>query len=310
MIEAEKQHDIDYIDCSGMCTMLRCPARFLFRRLLGLQHPDANNIHVDYGTDIHAALPHCYRGMDGLDAACDAFNRGWASRKYGNEDSKRNILRARASLINFIENHTPSICPYKILPIAEQIAAPEADRISDNEVPFAVDIGGSLPFLGRIDLPVEWKATGHKWTLDYKTASEISDRYFNNFYRSPQAVGYTLALSTMSGGDIKGMIIEAVRVSGAKDMAKAAENKLSHVWVTVKQMDEFMVLANQVSMKMITCNEKKKWPKMFNACGPYSMFGQPGFFCEYSELCDADDWRDLARTYNRKKPFHPFKIKR
>lgn len=305
MIKAAKSYDINYIDCSGMCTFERCPARYLFNRLEGLKSPDAMTIHVDYGTDIHAALPHCYRGKDGLDEAAKVFDDGWLRRSHGQEDKKRNSQRARMSLLNFIESHSQTSCPYEILPIASQIAAPEADRISDNEVPFAVDIGGPLSFLGRLDLPVLWKDTGHKWALDYKTASEISARYFRNFENSPQAVGYTLALSILTEEDIKGMIIEAVRVSPKND-----ETQLQHIWVTKKQMMSFTEFANRTALSIRASNERQVWIKKPTGCGPYSMFGQPGFYCEYADLCNSENWEDMMRFYKREKPFHPFKITR
>ena len=310
MIKAEKEYPVEYIDCSMLCSIMRCPAKTFFSRILGLKHPDGVKIHLDYGTDMHAALPHCYAGLDHLDDACDAFNRGWVNRRHGNEDTKRNIGRARESLKNFIETHTHTNCQYEILPISKEIAAPNADRISDNEVPFAVDIGGPLPFLGRIDLPVKWKSTEMEWTLDYKTAAEVSQRYFHNFYRAPQCVGYTLAMTTLTGKDIKGMIIEAIRVSGAKDRSKAVENQLHHVWVSHQQMEEFMEMANAAARYMLSCNMKKEWPKRSTGCGPYAMFGQPGFYCEYSDLCDAADWRDVLMGYRKETPFHPFVVDR
>ncbi|KKM79763.1 hypothetical protein LCGC14_1346670 [marine sediment metagenome] len=306
MIKTKESYKIDYIDCSSLCKFSRCPAAYLFERLLGLKLPGAMTIHLDYGTDIHAALPHCYqKGIKQLDIACEVFNQGWLRRSHGEEDKKRNMDRARMMLLNFMDAHSPEACPYEILPIANEIAAPEADRVSDNEVPFCVDIGGPLNFIGRIDLPVLWKDTNQKWSLDYKTASEISTRYFANFHNAPQSVGYTVALEILMMERVEGMIIEALRVSPKND-----ETQLSHVWVSEVQKKSFVNWAIRKSNEMIMMNAAKEWPKNPAGCGPYSMFGQPGFYCPYKDLCDSANWEDMSHYYERHTPFHPFIVTR
>ena len=51
------------------------------------------------------------------------------------------------------------------------------------------------------------------WALDYKTSSEISARYFENFHRCPQAISYALALAMTIGRPVTGFIVEAIRSS-------------------------------------------------------------------------------------------------
>ncbi len=59
MIEVDKEFDIDYLDPSSICSCNRCPAKHLFSRQMGLSMPDSPVIALDYGTDMHIAIPYC-----------------------------------------------------------------------------------------------------------------------------------------------------------------------------------------------------------------------------------------------------------
>jgi hypothetical protein len=211
MIKTNEHFTIDYIDASGLAKAARCLSMYMFERLMGLSEPDAQMIAPDYGTAMHRALPYCYNGPADVKKAVEEFIAAWNLYNYGYADEKRNPDTAEASLVAFAASHAPGTCPYKIL--SHPINAPTADIISPNEIPFLVDIGGGLPMAGRIDLAVEYTNTGDLWADDYKTASEISVRYFKNFEGACQPCSYTLALSMIAGRDAKGMILEAIRTS-------------------------------------------------------------------------------------------------
>jgi hypothetical protein len=303
MIETKERFDINYIDASGVCGYHRCPARFMFKRLMGLEHPDRDHKAVDYGTDMHRALPLCYSGSssEAVRVFCDC----WKQRPYGEDDKARNCARAEASLQDFTLGHTPELCPYTI--VKYPIQAPGADIISDNEVPFLIDIGGELPCAGRIDVPVRWKAGSTLWALDYKTASEISGRYFENFHFACQSVLYTVALAHIAAPEqVSGMIIEAIRVSGAAK--QSVETQLNFVFVQEHMAASMIDFVNATSLEILSCNSIGKWPRRYTGCAPYSMFGQPGRFCEFKSICDVPDWQDAVRFYKRTEPFHPFKV--
>ncbi len=304
MIDTDKVFDIDYCDQSGLCKFSRCPAAYCLSRLLGLESPARMKIALDYGTDMHAALPYCYTGTpEGLDRASKAFNFGWDKRNYSGEDVKRNKTTARDSLMGFAYNHSPTNCQYDILQF--DVKAETADIISPNEIPFLIDIGGKLSFAGRIDLAVEHKATKTIWVDDYKTSSIITENYFKEFHNSPQAVGYTLALSMLTGKDVHGMLVEAIRTSKTK-----VENQMSLVFVSNQQVKSFINWAKRKSEEILYCNEKKEWPKNPSGCAPYSSFGSHGYYCDYKDICDGADWREMARFFVSNEPFHPFKINR
>ena len=304
MIKVDKQFDIDYIDCSGICEFNRCPAKYMMDRQMGVNAQDSMIIALDYGTDIHAAIPYCYNGGSSIDSAHKAFLSGWDKRKYEGVDKARNSQRARLTLLHFAETHTPAISCYEIIDIPD-IKAETADIISPNEIPFLIDIGGELAFAGRIDAPVRHKGTDTLWALDYKTASEISDRYFIGFHNAPQTVGYTLALSNLFGKQVDGFIVEAIRTSHVR-----CENVTHLIFVNDCQIESFINFANDTAIQILECNENKKWHKKSSGCGPYSMFGSKGYPCPYLDICTSPDWKDMVRYYDTKEPFHPFKINR
>jgi hypothetical protein len=301
MIKTSEKHKIDYIDASSVCEFHRCPAKYMFSRLMGLSLPEASSIAPDFGTCIHRALPFCYDGTDKLALAVEEFRSAWRKLPYGETDPKRNSLRAACMLRYFASQHSPSQCPYTIEKYS--ITAPTQDIISPNEIPFLIDIGGDLPAAGRLDLAVTWRSTGQLWAVDYKTASEISARYFNSFKLSPQVCLYTLAICQISGRRAEGMIIEALRVSQTND-----ETQSNFIFVSDLELRLMLEHVNGLSARLLQCNVSGEWPQCPSACSSYGMFGSPGGTCPYLYICQSSDWLDATRMYVRRKPFHPFEI--
>ncbi len=295
MIEADKKFEISYIDASGISCFNRCPARYLFDRLMGLKQPDRNMIAMDFGTDIHLAMPATYNGDE--QKALSIFQSSWDRREYGETDEKRNCQRACKMLESAAKLHATNL--YNILHIKDLETA-HADRISDNEVPFLLDIGAELPAAGRIDVPIRWHSTDEIFADDYKTSGEISGRYFDNFVACPQACLYTLALAQLTGRQVSGLAIEALRVSKTN-----TETQIKLVYVSTQQIKLFLELAKRTANMMLIYNITKQWPQNNALCASYSSFGQPGRLCEYRALCDADDWRDYVKYYAKTEPFHP-----
>ena len=112
MICTDCKQCIEYIDPSGLSTASRCPAKWLFSRQIGLKKPDAFVIALDFGTDIHFALPFCY-AEDGLQKAIDAFTHRWNLRKHGQGDKKRNIFLLKPDYVHVVKDDMTSIMRYK-----------------------------------------------------------------------------------------------------------------------------------------------------------------------------------------------------
>jgi hypothetical protein len=296
IVKASKKFDINYIDPSSISEFNRCPAKYMLNRLEGLHKPERTMMAADYGTDIHEAVPYCYN-LDTMNIGMDIFKKNWEARAYP-YDKKRNVERAEITLANFARTHSTN-CPYDILDIP--IAAPTTQKISKNEVPFLVDIGGKLSLAGRIDAPVRWKSDGSLWSLDYKTSQEVSQRLFSNFENCPQVLAYTLALSIITGERCKGMIIEAIRVSD-----KNAESEMQLIFVQDHHIKDFIAFANDTAERMLECNEKQEWPMRCSNCSSYSSFGFAGYTCDFLNICNAPVHEDMYKFYTKSEPFHPF----
>ncbi len=298
MIKADKRFDIKFMDGSRLSTIGRCEAKFLFSNLYGFRYPDAPMIPLDYGTVMHRVHPYMFSGN--TTKAIETFNDLWKLYDYGEEDQKRNTALTIARIMNFVQNHTPENCPYDIVHFP--FSTP-TKLISENEVPFLIDIGAIYPFCGRIDMIVYHKLLKSTFAYDFKTSAEISPRYFEGFWHSNQAVGYTIATEQLSGKKVEGIIYEAMRISKSN-----FENQIGFVYVSETNKRTFIEEAKLTCARVEAANESKVWRQCTSLCSSYSAFGFPSRVCEYKLLCDSPDWRTAARFYERKKPFDPLDL--
>jgi hypothetical protein len=300
-IQTDERFDLIYVDPSSLSTSSRCPAKYMFERLMGLHPRGSRQIAPDYGTCMHAGLPHCY-DIETVEIGISIFNELWDEMGYGEDDERRNKTRASETLWHFSTVRATAACPYKIIHF-DDIKLPEhASAISENEIPFLIDIGASLLFAGRVDLGIEWN--GHKWPCDYKTASEISQRLYDSFWNCTQALGYTLAFAHLTGERPPGLMIEAIRTSKKNDQVA-----LYPVYVKDHLLEAFVEKVIVRADELRDYNDTGCWPQNLSACSPYAGYGCPGFTCQFQPLCDAPDWRSILSVYERREPWHPFDMK-
>ena len=310
IIEADKQYTIDYIDQSGSNTFSRCPAKYFFERVLGLVNKDRSTVAVDYGADFHVIAPLCYGAKNReqeqqlFENAFSTFEKLRENRIVPEDDNKHSLGHSELRIRNFIELHASGVCPYEIVKFPFETPK-GAEIISDNEIPFAIDIGSPLVFCGRIDFAARLKQTHELFAGDYKTSSEISGRLWECFELTTQAIGYTLALSHISNKPVTGFMIEAIRKSTDKRRAECA---LHYVYVTSYEVEFFLLYMKNVANSIVACNEHRTWSKNLSSCSAYPTTGIPGGNCPYKLLCKARDWREVAKYYDQVEPFHPFKL--
>lgn len=295
-MKARQKFNIEYVDPSGLSKFNRCPTSYMLSRLEGLVKPNRTTLAMDYGTDMHEVLPYCY-GNESPDYACKLFKDLWEKRAH-DDDDKRNLQCAENTIYEFINSHN-ELCPYKIVDL--NITAPTQATISKNEIPFLIDIGGSLPLAGRMDCAVRWKSDNSLWALDYKTSGEVSKRLFSNFENCPQALAYTLALSQTTGERARGLIIEVIRVS-----KKNAESHMHMVFIQDHQISDFIAMVNRTATDILKCNETMEWENRCTGCAPYSQFGSPGYQCDYMSICTNPDKHSMLKFFDKRPPFHPY----
>lgn len=299
MIIVPDRFDIKFMDASRLSTIGRCEARFVFKCLYGFVHPEASTLPLDYGSVMHLVLPHMYSGHPAK--AVEVFNREWARYDYGEEDQKRNTALSISRIMDFVSNHSPERCPYEILHFDFSFPT---KLISKNEIPFLIDIGAMYPFCGRIDEGIFHRTLKAKFAYDFKTSSEISTRYFDGFWFSNQAVGYTLALSQLSGEKIVGIVYEAMRISKTN-----IENQMGFVYVSDTNIRKWIEEVKLTCARIEAANDARVWRQENTLCSSYAGFGFPCKTCEYKLLCDSPDWKDSVRYYRRQKPFDPLEVK-
>ena len=299
MIKTPERFDIRFIDASRISNWLRCEARFLFRSLMGLRWPEEDRIKLDYGTVMHRVLPKMYSG-DAAEAIA-MFDDLWAKFPYQESDSKRNTMLSHSRIVNFVDNHSEQNRQYDILHF--DFSSP-AELISENEVPFLIDIDARFPLAGRIDAIIELRSTKRKFAYDFKTSSEISPRYFDSFWFSPQALSYTIAAKQITWEEIDGLAIEVMRIS-----EKNFENQIGFTYVTAVEIGKFIEEIINICIEIETANTMGVYQQNFAMCSAYSGFGFPCTSCEYRLLCSAADWAPLTRFYKREKAFDPLDAK-
>jgi hypothetical protein len=279
------------ISISTLTAFARCPRKFFYSFGVGIGKEE--HIALKFGEAIHAALPHAF--FADLVASFAAFDHVWEDRD-SFADEKRNKMSARLILTDYMQSHASNRSIYKLLkPPSTTLRLSKS--ISEYEIPFVLDIGLSIPLVGRIDAHSSHRDTGELWLNEFKTSSEMSTRFFDGFQLNPQVVGYTLG-ARAHGIPVKGCIVEGLKVSSAKKDAQMTQS--TPVFVTDQMVEDFLIWAKYTAFFMLACQDAKEFPKDISACTPYSQFGMPGYQCEYLPMCLTSDWTSMKGMYTPK----------
>lgn len=275
-----------HLSISSLVNYARCPRRFFYNSGVRLKRDDEDHVALLFGECMHAALPVVL--TKGLEEGIEVFAKLWDESR---ADNKRNFHKARLMLANFEYVHKGDRSIYT-LQEPPGGAVNITDRVSDYEIPFAIDIGLDVPLVGRVDGLCLHRDTKDLWALEFKTSQEVSARFFDAFTFAAQPLGYTLALRSM-GVDVRGCCVEAIRVSSTERV----ETLPQFIPVEDHQLDDFLTWARWIGSQILECEKLGEFPKNPAGCSSYPMFGQPGFVCEYQPLCTIKNWTDLESTY-------------
>lgn len=295
-----------YLSVSTLLDFKRCPRRFFYRKL-GLTsrvEPTA----LIYGSAMHKAVPIAV--TEGIEPAIAAFLSVW-----GKTEAKdtMNVERAIASLGHFIHTHEGPRSIYKFLPPPSGALEVE-DLVSDYEIPWILDIELAIPLVGRIDALVEHRDTGELWGWEFKTVGRsIGSYFFESFEMNIQILTYALALLTMTGKPIQGMMIEGMlkhktKVDNMIHLEPVAEHHLEDVlrWLQVTGQEllnaekrYFERLENKGPLAL----PEDAFYKDFSGCSAYPLFYMQSWRCEYSDLCRVADWKTMEDLYDIKPEF-------
>lgn len=301
-----------HLSITTLCKFASCPRKY-FYYAHSLQ-TDGSKGPFLFGEAMHLAFPIILQGGT-VEEAFEAFLTLWNKPEL--EDKKRNAENALMILANYAATH--SINPLTRKPNGlYSIEKPPSntleisDRVSDFEVPFAIDIGLPVPLVGRIDGLCRHRDTGELWALEFKTTSgdpygNLSDNFLRAFDKNPQTVGYTTVLRTMTGEPIRGCMLDATLVSARKQDSMTypvyVSEQESAEWIEWALFYGRMLL--EMERKYLESNDPKSFPKFFTGCHPYSTFGTGGFTCDFKIMCDQEDYRSMLPAFevSKKEPF-------
>ncbi len=292
----------EWVDASSLVAFVRCPRLFFYGYGCGLKEQGVEHAALTYGSALHAAIPFLHK--EDLDGARGAFGKVWGDGDEVHEDKKRNTSTADMLMRSYMHAHSGGRSIYKIVPRPEQTMVIE-DGVSDDEIPFAIDIGLSVPLIGRIDACGEHRDTHDIWAVEYKTSSFMGANFFMAFVYNVQIFTYVLALSTMIDEPVMGGIVEGLQV------AKTKCDTMSHpVPIAEWRMEEYLVWLKGKITDLLACETLGDWEKNPCGCTSFSMFGGlPSFPCRFMSLChQVPDWTQLKSLF-RVERWAPFKIK-
>jgi len=274
----------EWLSISSLASFSRCPRKYFYGSGCRLSTPDPKAPLV-FGEAIHAALPWILK--QDMKQAIDAFDEIWEETI---ADKKNCRERALHILMDFQSHHVPGKSIYNLQdPPAERLPIP---GVSPFEVPFAIDIGLPVPLVGRLDALGRHRDDGGIWGIEWKTSSEISDRFYNAFDRNTQVAIYTLALQTMTGQEVRGVMVEALRKS-----VKTTETSLQPYYMSPTKIKDALEWAQWKGTELLEMEKLGHFPKNMSACTPYQEYGMPGYQCDFHHLCDVEDWRELEDSF-------------
>lgn len=299
----------EWLSISSLISFSRCPRKYFYGSGCRLGSPSGPHPALTFGQAIHKALPQLLIGEDStkLDRALEAFDSIWTKEvEESTQDEKRNKNGATQILMDFFFAHSQGRSIYELVKPPESNVI-KAEDVSDYEVPFAIDIGLSVPLVGRIDALVRHRDSHKLWALEWKTASEVSARFLEGFQRSLQCLCYTLALRILTNEPIEGTLVEALLVA-APAKRTGSQRTLTQIVPIIAlphHIEAFISWARYYGSLLLECERIGDFPQDFKGCHPYAQFASIGYPCEFSNLCDVPDWTKLKDFYaiTQDRPF-------
>ena len=183
-------------DPSCVGEYMRCPIRFYFKYVLGLE-PKEPSPALTFGSAIHEAMNVLYEDDNITDVDMEAAVNVLSTLPAAIGDEKRSRERGEAIIRGYFEKYK-GVTPFKTL-------AREAE--------FKIPLPGGAWCAGRLDRVVEWD--GRPWVWDYKTASSLAGHWQESFRPSVQMDTYCRGVKEVFG-DCAGVIIDGLLVSKTK----------------------------------------------------------------------------------------------
>jgi hypothetical protein len=307
-----------YLSVSTLVDFMRCPRRYFYKKC-GLTRGTGSfeSPAPKFGTAMHRAVP-LILATDNFDLAWEAFCDEWeeyeaevVEREGGLPASMKakNMKVAERILKHFQHTRSGRKSIYKLLMPDFTNPIEAADKNSDYEIPWMVDIGLRVPLVGRFDGFCQHRDTGETWIWELKTTSRLNSSFFEAHELFTQNFTYMLVASTIMQRDVKGVILEGVLTD-----PKKVDNQTHPLPIESHHMEDILRLLQKSGTRLLEMEDAitagidpaEAFYKDFCGCSPYTHHYIPTTFrCEYDMLCKAPHWSDMAPFYSI-QPEHDF----
>ncbi len=289
-----------FIRVSALLEFCRCPRRYFYHYGCGLQSREPR-LAMKFGEAIHAAIGRLQISLDDFPGAIEAFNIVWKDEHEAAQDNKRNRYNAVRILTAFQSSHRRG-CIYEPVRPPQGLIGSSLTPLphqSDMEIPFTLDLGLPIMLVGRIDGLGKHRSTGKLWTVEYKTTSECTPRFFEGFEFNPQVFSYAIACRAWNL-PVEGCFVEGLEVKAPlKTKESELKVQIQPVFFQDFLLEEHLDFIRWKISEVIDCIGRKSFTKDFTGCNPYSKFGMPGYNCDYRLLCNTPDWQQNASLFDR-----------
>jgi len=294
---------IHKLDTTKLNTMEECPRKFFFEYILGWrsEHPDN---HLHFGSCIHLALAHIKENGYGsvqVEEAQNLFELEYRKEFTPESDElhhPKDVFNARRALQSYVMEYPQDHQQYEVL---------------FTEVSGSVPIDTERRLYLRMDTILRHRQEGYYFIQEHKTKGGAINPIWEAEWELAFQVGtYTHALYCMYPIDqVKGVQINGIAFIKAKATAGRNEFKRIAVWRTMKQMENWLWVANQRVDKVMfemdnlsKCTEDDPilyaFPMCDRNCTKYFRI------CPYHDFCLT--WGNPLR--HAKQPPLGFKIER
>lgn len=300
----------EYLSISTLLDFVRCPRRYFYSKCGLVEAGEEPNAPL-YGQAMHKAVPVVL--TQGLPPAIEAFKSVWRDEL---SDDKRSLSRAISQLGHFNMTHASNRSLYIFQPPPSgSIKLDEAT--SDYEVPFVLEIGLPVPLTGRIDALVKHRDTGEYWGWELKTVSGWQwSRIFEGLELHPQVLTYTLALQTLTGLNVRGILAEAMLIDKSKvdnqlQPILVQDHLLEDIHKWLRYYGELLLASEQAALELRSkgasaLEMSRVFVKNFAGCTPYPLFYMTASWgCDYRNLCRHKEPENMLSMYSI-KPDHKF----
>jgi len=221
-----------------------CARLYQVFAVLGLR-PKLKRAPLEFGSLLHEGLDTLYQTK----SIHDAVNKMESLPYEDPIDDHRTKARAILTLVEYHEHYGDEEGWFK--------------NILLTETPFDIVSLNGFRYGGKIDLIVNYN--DEAWIIDHKTTSMGGPTWWDQFYNSPQMLGYVFAGSLLVGRPIQGVIVNQLLIHKTK---KSPEEQFARrpFLYSKDQVEEWLHMRASTYQKIKAAKDSGYFPPNYNNC--------------------------------------------